>query len=175
MTLLRNWCEKKQEDIEVYNLGVIGDTSENILTRFDTEVAARKPDAIVFGVGINDTLYRGETMNTAVSFGRFRKNIATLFEKALAQSEHVFALGIGSVDESKTMPWESDGSSYSNTNLRAYDAELEAVARSCGVEYISLVNCLVGDDLADGLHPNSQGHRKIFTLVKDTLVERGII
>lgn len=175
VTLLRNWCEENREDIEVYNLGISGDTSEDLLARVDGEARVRGPDIIVFSVGVNDTLYRGEATNTVVPLEKFRKNITALFEKALAQSKHVFALGIGSVDESETMPWESDGSSYNNANLRAYDTEVETVARAHGVGYISLLGCLTSEDLADGLHPNSQGHQKIFTLVKDTLISHNII
>ena len=39
----------------VYNLGVSGDKSFDLLKRFQVECVARKPNVIFFAVGINDS------------------------------------------------------------------------------------------------------------------------
>ncbi len=51
---LRNYFEEKDEEIEVYNLGVAGNKTKDLLARFENEVKVRKVDVIVFAIGIND-------------------------------------------------------------------------------------------------------------------------
>ena len=49
---LRNYFESKSlrvdQDTDVYNLGISGDNTNDLLARFDVEVRARNPDTIVF-------------------------------------------------------------------------------------------------------------------------------
>jgi lysophospholipase L1-like esterase len=70
------WVERLKtelmvKDIDVYNLGISGDTTENILKRMDAEAEARNPDIIIFSVGINDALKtNGKNL---ISIQEFRK------------------------------------------------------------------------------------------------------
>ncbi|MEK7127392.1 MAG: GDSL-type esterase/lipase family protein, partial [Patescibacteria group bacterium] len=55
--MLRQYLEEKYPDnfVSVFNLGINGETTDNVLTRFDNECLVRRPTDIIFAVGINDT------------------------------------------------------------------------------------------------------------------------
>ena len=40
-------------DIQIYNQGICGDTTDKLLARFKVECKARKPQIIIFAIGIN--------------------------------------------------------------------------------------------------------------------------
>ena len=51
---LRAWHESQHEKNLVFNLGVPGDMTAGMLTRFIPEVKFRSPDLILFYFGLND-------------------------------------------------------------------------------------------------------------------------
>jgi len=56
--LLRNYFEKKSEgEIEIYNLGISGNTTDGLLKMIENESIPREPEVIVLAIGINDTQY----------------------------------------------------------------------------------------------------------------------
>ncbi len=59
VNLLRNYVEIKYGGVvELYDLGIDRDTTEDLLKRFDAENRARRPQVIIFAVGTNDSSYR---------------------------------------------------------------------------------------------------------------------
>ncbi len=46
----------------VFNAGIPGDTTRELLARFERDVAARQPTLVILWVGGNDTLYPGHTV-----------------------------------------------------------------------------------------------------------------
>ncbi|NYZ79833.1 hypothetical protein H0N95_01115, partial [Candidatus Micrarchaeota archaeon] len=94
---------------EIYNLGVSGDTTEELLKRMKAECEARlkgeeaewySDNIIVIGVGKNDAgLTDGKEM---VAFEKFRKNIAKIADIAEKYADHVMFVGCGLVDEKRT-------------------------------------------------------------------------
>ncbi|MFP4424710.1 MAG: SGNH/GDSL hydrolase family protein [Candidatus Woesearchaeota archaeon] len=150
------------EEVDVYNLGVSGDTTEHLLKRFDTECEAREPDVIVFAIGINDSAnINGEPW---VPLDKFEENIKELVRLARKYTSKVFFVGLTPVDEKlvKPVPWDTT-ISYDNQTIKQYDMKLREVVEY----YIPLV--LSDSDLADGLHPNARGHEKMFQQIKKNL------
>ena len=41
--------------IDIHNLGISGNTTNELLERIDTELFARNPDLIIFSIGANDS------------------------------------------------------------------------------------------------------------------------
>ncbi len=65
------------ETYTVYNAGFPGDTTLELLKRFDRDVAQRKPDLVTLLVGSNDMFYPGHILDIEI----YRKNLNTLLDR----------------------------------------------------------------------------------------------
>ena len=73
-------------------------------------------------------------------------------------------------DESKTMPVSWIDIYYSNENIKKYSKIMEDVCHKNSIPFLDIVD-LKSDDFDDGLHPNAQGHEKVFIQVRDFLTK----
>ncbi|MGI6336462.1 MAG: SGNH/GDSL hydrolase family protein [Eubacteriales bacterium] len=55
--LLKEPLAEKYGDVEIVNAGISGDNSHHALERIDTDVLAKKPDAVVVCFGLNDCFH----------------------------------------------------------------------------------------------------------------------
>lgn len=178
---------KTKDDSIVYstmNLGIGGDTTNDLLERFDNEIQQRisesfersQHDIVIFAIGANDSSYRYSKDNIAVKPDDFKKNLKILLDKAYKYTKKVLFVGLTKVDESKTspIPW-SEAMYYVNKNIQQYNKIIKDCCRDNNTLFIEMFDLLDRDDLDDGLHPNSQGHQKIFEKVKDFLLENKLV
>jgi len=164
---------KFDEEVSIYNLGISGDNTDYLLERFKVECKAREPDAVIFAIGINDSQYVESKNNPRVDVGQFKNNLESLVKQAKMFTKEIAFIGLTSVDESKTMPIPWDTTKYyDNENISQYDAIIKSVCEEKGLKYIELTDVLKNEDLYDGLHPNSTGHKKIFEKVKRELFDK---
>lgn len=167
----------------VYNLGIDGNRSADILNRFDNEVRARfEPSealVIIFELGANDAAWLNNENTFWISPDEFRDNLGMLIGKARQYTSNIFFLGIHPTDDRLSDPvsWDSN-LSYKAENFKKYN---EIVKRFCAEEKIDFIDTLSVLErsggvklLFDGLHPNDEGHRLIFESVKEHLAEKGI-
>lgn len=161
---LRLFLDAGDYDVETYNLGISGDTTNELLDRFDVETAAREPKIIIFSIGGNDSYL--------VPIDQFGNNVEKLIKKAKTYTERILFLGIKRVDETKTnpVPW-NENAFYTNAKIEVHDKKLKEVAEKNNAAYLSLADVITADNLNDGLHPNEQGREKIFNAVKEFLCE----
>ncbi len=174
---LRLSLESENYDILVYNLGVDGDTTNELLKRFDVEAKARQPTAIIFQIGENDSIFIKSQNKQMVSLQQLEKNLQKLIDKAKKFTKVIIFFGCGKVNESKTtpIPWETDYY-YTNQNLILYDKKIRDISNKNNIHYLPISNLLKNEDLdEDGLHPNSKGHQKLFLRVKDFLIGNKIL
>ncbi len=170
------WAERlkmyylgKDDDARIYNLGVRSDTTANVLERFESEVSSRKSDTLIFAIGINDTKYT-DTTNLDASLKKFTDNILQITQKVKKITTHIIIVGLTRVDESKTNPTPWDGTTcFSNEVIEKYDSELKKHCDKEKMQYIEIKNVLSNNDLDDGLHPNAEGHEKMFQKIKSSL------
>lgn len=146
------------------------------MKRFDGEAAARKPNIVIFATGLNDDIVKKSDGNHLVEFDEFESNIKELIQKARSFTSNIIVLGLQRVDETKTtpIPWQKDYSYY-NADIQEYDTKLQEIVKQENILYLSMFDLLSDEELEDGLHPNAQGHQKIFEKVKQFLQERQII
>ena len=155
------------DDIDVYNLGISGDTTEDLLKRFDTEAEARNPDIIIFAIGINDSLSLDKD-----GLIKFQKNISTLVNKARKFTNKIIFIGLTNVDESRTTPYlsEETGEAYNNQSIGEYDEIIKSFCEENNLTFVDVLGLLINDDdLCDGLHPGSIGHQKLFEAIKEKI------
>lgn len=170
--------------ILVYNLGVSGDKSADILKRFRGETEARKGHVEVeliflFHVGINDSIYNQQLGETEVSLEKFKENLTKLIEMAKKYADKIVVIGSMSVDSRvDPIPW-SPGRSYQNEHVEKFNEVMAEVAEKENVGFIEIYKEFIEDNyskfLADGVHMNNKGHEEFYEIVKDYLVENEII
>jgi lysophospholipase L1-like esterase len=155
------------EDIDVYNLGISGNTTEDLLERFDAEAEARNPDIIIFAIGINDSLSLDKD-----GLIKFQKNISLLANKAKKFTDKIIFIGLTSVDESRTTSYlsEETGEAYNNQSIGEYDEIIKSFCEDNNLIFVDVLGLLINDDdLCDGLHPSSIGHKKMFERIKEEI------
>ncbi|MFP4539823.1 MAG: SGNH/GDSL hydrolase family protein [Candidatus Paceibacterota bacterium] len=166
-TRLRNYFELQNEGVDVYNLGVSGDTTDDLLERIEAEATSREPDLIIFAIGVNDAQFIYSKNITRVLLGEFQQNLTELLTIAKKFTNNIVFVGLTRVDESKTtsIPWNTD-KSYTNLNIERLDSTIEKFCEENKLKFIPVKDLLNHDDFIDGLHPNTQGHIKMFEKIR---------
>ena len=172
---LRNDLESK--DISVYNCGISADTTDNILRRFRVEAEARDPDIIIFAIGINDSAYFETRDEARVSINDFKPNLEKLISQAKEFVERVIFVGLNNVNEKETKTFNNNNkdAAFDNKNVEIYNIVIKEVASNEKLDFIDLKEVIKLEDLSDGLHPNTEGHKKIFKTVKNFLKHKNLI
>jgi lysophospholipase L1-like esterase len=158
---------------EVYNLGIDGNMTKDIVKRFEVETQARlwpeEDYAFIFATGTNDTLHRkkDELVSTPE---QYQAELHKLTELTKRHSPRILFIDLLPVDESRTNPIESSssGKCYTNDRIKLFNQTLYA---HCDANSLTCVK--VSDEylkkgykglLTDGIHPNDTGHELIFNL-----------
>ncbi len=171
---LRLWFDDfDDEDLSyygVYNLGIDGDNSKNLLSRIKSECASRNPNIIIIAIGSNDSA--NPKHRISVPLNDFKSNITKIIGSAKKFTDKVLFLSIDFVDESKTNPTIWDKTLfYSNARTKIYNDSLIDICKSDRVPIIDITG-ISKNDSYDGVHFSSSGHEKIFLKVRDFLVEK---
>lgn len=161
----------------VYNLGICGDTSAQVLKRFSSEAGSRTRCAnrtiVLFGFGVNDAKHNTETGTYRVSREEYPQNASTLIAQARLVTPHVAFTSILPIDETKTrpLPWNLS-EELRGADVDAYDATLRDVCRQSGVPYFALRDLpWPSEAFDDGLHPTPASHERIAQRVISKLDE----
>ncbi len=170
---LRLFLEQNDDTVFVYNLGILGDTSKGLLKRIKIESEARNPTLIIISIGENDS---AKNSYVYVPIKEFKNNILETIKIAKTFTDKILLLGTKNVDESKTcpVPWDKT-ISYTNKDFEEYDKAIKKIAEKESVNYLKMSDLLDIDDLEDGIHPNLNGHQKIFLRVKEFIIKNRLV
>jgi acyl-CoA thioesterase I len=166
----------------IYNLGVSGDTTADLLERLESETKQRiredEETILIFAIGANDTqFFHGKKMSRCRP-DEFKGNILKIIKQARKYSSKVVFVGLFPIDEKKTVPWDEE-KSFKNEYLKRYDGIIKSVCKENGIHFVDIFGKIIKSDysklLEDGLHPNSYGHHKIFEVVGDFVTRNKII
>lgn len=171
--LLRNALEDIDPSIQVYDLGIDGDTTHDLLARAQQEALARRPDIIVWAIGVNDSAYRKTPNYPLIKIEQFEDNLETLFELGATLAKKQLCVGIAKGSDANTtpLPDSSTGKCYVKSRVREYDETIKQLAMDTGIDYVGVWSVLNDKDFYDGLHPNKAGHKKIFERVLPVVEE----
>lgn len=164
------YCANGDQETNIYNLSISGGTTETILERFESEARVRKADALVFQTGGNDAAYDKDTKEHLVSPEKFEINIENIILKAKGLAKRIVFIGFKNCDESKTMPVSWRNLCYANKYIKEYNATIKRVCDKNGIKFVDIFGLLNNADFEDGLHPNANGHQKIFEAVKESIL-----
>lgn len=168
------FLSRKREDV-VYNLSIDGGTTKTILKRFELETKIRGADVLIFQSGGNDAAYEREEDNFLVPFDKFKENIEEIIKRAKKITDKIVFIGFKNVDETRTKPVLWRDIYYKNENIKRYNDAMKDICVKNKVLFLSIFGLLSNGDLDDGLHPNVDGHKKIFEAVQKFLTEKKII
>ena len=164
----------------IFNLGVSADETADILKRFETETQARAREemAIIFDMGLNDS---------AIAFGKercspdqYKKQVDQLITKAKKYTTKIMFVGLTPCNQKLTDPvpkhWH-ENLSYTRERISMFEKVLQEACAKHQLPHVALLETLQakvdsGENLlADGLHPNNEGHELIYQLVRPRLEE----
>jgi|SRR3989339_319528 len=185
---LRKCIENKNgRDVDfVYNLGIPGNKTPDILNRFEFETAQRsnpteKDKIIIFGVGGNDASYSTIKKDNKINKTDFEANLIKIIEKAKKITNNLLFVGLIQHNEKKScpIPW-SKTSFYYNKYQKEYNEIIKTICLKYKIGFLDVINEFedpVKNDLldSDGLHPNDKGHKIIFEKLTAYLTKNKLI
>jgi acyl-CoA thioesterase-1 len=141
--LIETELKKNKPEIKVLNGGVSGATSASGLKRLDWYLKA-KPEYMVLALGANDGLRGLKIENT-------EKNLVSVIEKAQERKITVVLAGM-------KMP-----TNYGEPYRSQFENMYPRLAKKYNLKLVPFILEGVGGNpklnLADGIHPNSEGHK----------------
>lgn len=161
---IHKWFIKKQIPIKLYNLGIPGESTDDMLHRAPIELGHRKPQLVVLHIGTNDTGHASQNSPHDISLAEFEKNAYTLITIAKDIAENVLVLTPSPVDDKKNP--HLFGFYYYNKDIKEYAKRLVEI---CNEEKVACMNLyqrfsriVIKRFLhTDGLHLNANGHERI--------------
>lgn len=187
---LRKFLDKKVIDsnyesyFTVYNLGVDGDTSEGLLKRIENEIKPRVwPDEetiILIAIGSNDAIFNNETKKLKTSIEKYKENLQSILKIAKKYTSKVIFVGEAPIDGSRLdpMPWLPTHS-FKSEHLDKVMQTAKEVCEESNIYFLEIQSKLNKQEfkrlLVDGAHPNSEGHEKIFEIVKNHFLKNKVI
>ncbi len=174
---LQNISGEDKDAPTIFNLGVSGDTSTDILARFQSDTENRKwpgeEFAIVFSVGVNDSYIKSG--KNIMDTGQYLQNLSKLLELAHKYTNKVVFIGLTPCVEERTNPvaWDKE-ITYSYSRLESFNDELRSFCIESKVDFIDILKPMTEKQtqtelLPDGVHPNNEGHKFIAELVQPQL------
>ncbi len=156
---------------EIYNLGVDGNTTQQVIDRFDQEVKTRlwegETYCFIFAIGINDTAHFNYA-NLISSPEKYQEQLTTLYQQAKKYSSNICFIDLTPVDEALTNPLKvsTTGKCYTNDRIEAFNQTLHSFCHETNSDLVKVNNAFKQSDykklLIDGLHPNDAGHELMY-------------
>ncbi|QGA80487.1 SGNH/GDSL hydrolase family protein [Candidatus Nanohalobium constans] len=182
-SLVSNALETQDEDdiYYLFNQGVTGDTSEDLLNRLEQEYRNRTEegyeDLLIIQIGANDVIE--ENGQVRVDPEGFRQNIVDLVELGKELSDELIFVGDFPVNpEIGEIPY-SPGKKLDYSRLKQYEEIKKEVCSEKEVGYIDLFKMMENRNqnrfLEEGVHPTSQGHKFVYQKVKKELESKNLI
>lgn len=166
----QSYVASRAERTYIYNLGIPGETTEDVLKRFKGEMEprfVRQNDSIVlFALGMNDSHMVHKTQRWKFKPEQFEANLVELVSQCRPFTDKIGFIGLNPVDEAKVtpLPWNPE-KSYQNGRVKEFNDIIEKLTQREKLFFVDVWSAFAQQDhkqlLSDGLHPNASGHRKI--------------
>jgi lysophospholipase L1-like esterase len=179
-TQLRLFIDRSQKNKahNLINLSISGDTTRGLLNRMEREAKLRMRDKspeefrFLIAIGTNDSRVNKDDLENDISKEEFRENILKLIKIAEKLSKEIVLIGLVPVYEPQTTPFK-ENKHYIVSRMEEYNRVLREVAQERELKFVNMFADWKTKDLeilfADGLHPNTEGHKMIFETVKKAL------
>lgn len=173
----KSWYEQENLDshARVYNLGIPGDTIDDICKRI-SEVDLRCPDLVIIQSGANDcTRSESAAQNCKTSLADFKDN----FEKLLNNLNAYTLIYISNYpnNEMYTLPVGDSKYYYKLSDILEYSNAALEIAQKHKIQIVNILEDWLNKDYElflsdDGLHANANGHEYIFQKLRDKFLSK---
>lgn len=160
------WDFEADEYTDVYNLGIPGNDTNDLLKRFNSEAAIREPDLIIFAIGTNDSQYVKEKNNLRTTLDAFDSNLTELLNQAHEFTNKVIFVGLAGVHDPQTTLRNDKERYYDSDTMEKYEASLKNFCNKNSIDFIEIKKLMTPSRWEDGLHPDSTDHEIIFKEVR---------
>lgn len=170
------YMEGKDEDAPtIFNLGISGNSSDDVVARLvhETEARAKEDVAFIISIGVNDA--RNKSGNNFSSPEQYKENLMEILNQSRKYSDKILFVGLTPVVEEHSNPVSWDGSTgYTNARLKEFDTTLREFCEQYKVPFVEVFEPFQKEQaktelLPDSLHPNKKGHELIASLVEPEL------
>lgn len=168
----------KYDQPSVFNLGISGDTTKEVLKRFKNEAEVRiwpgEKFIIIFSIGTNNAR-TDESGKTESTTEEYRADLEALIQQAQEFSGKIMFVGLPPCDEKLTTPVPWRNIYYRNAQIFDVERVMRELAAKYNYPHVPTFETFKakldkGENVfADGLHPNNEGHELIFQLVRPEL------
>jgi lysophospholipase L1-like esterase len=165
---------QNRDEPVLFNLGVSGDTTDDLLARIEHETRARiwqnDPVIVAIAIGTNDDVF--ESVNPDAPSESYRQNLQAIIDKVKPIAQHIILIGSTACDESLTNPVPWADICYTNRELKHAENVIREVAELNNLIFVPLYDEFKtaldegSNLLEDGLHPNDAGH----TFISDRML-----
>lgn len=159
-----------KNEVNVFNLGIGGETTEGLLRRVEVEITARtsvEENLIFFFYGANDlAIKNGEEV---VSIDQFKQNLEKAIGIAKKTTDKVYLISILPISSKVEGVLSPAGKIRTSERVLLYNEGIRVVADRCKVELIDLYPLFNDREellSKDGIHPNELGYGLISEVVK---------
>lgn len=176
---LKRWSYTKFNDhsareLNIFNLGIGGETTDGLVKRFPVEAEARKsPDAnlIFFAYGANDLVELDGTLLVPVS--QYINNLQLVISRAKLVTDEIFIISILPVATAADGIRTATGKIRTNQRVGEYNTALKELAAYTSVAFVDIYSLFFSkkDQLIspDGVHPNTKGYQFISEQIRPLL------
>jgi lysophospholipase L1-like esterase len=182
---LKIWFAKQGKFQHVFNLAISGRTTDDIIKRFKNELLVRKSAVLdneilaIVAIPSNDTRFVvvNKKREFEIPIEHFQNNLKQLKKLGKKYADKFIFTGITKVVDKKTNPWivSNGGYCWENKVIEKYNQVAEGFCKENNIPFCPMFDVLEDEDSDDGLHPNADGHRKMFERIRDFLEEEKII
>ncbi len=186
--LANNICAQndfKSNLVRVFNQGIGGNTSADILQRFVFETNQRLVEGgksyFIFMIGTNDLAWLNKDNKFATSIEQYASNLKDLIVATKKFSNEIIFLTCPPVVEDIAKNVSHKGKSRTNEQVLKYNDCLIEICKQYNIPVVDIYTTFITQNninelfVSDGLHPNSKGHELIFEELKGFLVKEGIL
>lgn len=166
---------RHKDEPTIFNLGISANNSGDVLKRIKAETLARighnHSITVLVQIGTNDSSVCRDTVDVSIKLAEYRHNLEEIVEQLQPIAQKIVLVGVAACDESKTVPVFWNGIDYTDKQLKSYEDVMKSVADQTGTYFIPVFEAFKqelekgADLLADGLHPNDNGHKIIADIV----------
>lgn len=160
----------------IFNLGVSGNCSDDVLARFEDETKARATEELAFvvAIGVNDARTKAGVNYSDPT--RYKQNLSEILRLAKEYSSRILFVGLTPCIEERSNPVSWGDTGYTNGRIKEFDDTLREFCEESQVPFVEVYEPFAKTEaenelLPDSLHPNDKGHQLIADLVTPGLFE----
>ena len=178
--LLKRYCHSKYSEstneVNIFNLGIGGETTSRLLKRMEVEFAARlSPDenVVFLAYGANDIVFVNGLQN--VNAWAFKKNLQEAISIAKEYTDTIHVLSILPIADAYDGIETPTKKTRNSDDILKYNLLINELVTENNITHIDTYSLFVNhkEQLLsnDGVHPNEFGYALIFEIVKPIIAK----